>query len=140
MLTTRVTAFLQQRLFTEGTDVQEGDLLYRLERPPFEVFVIDPLLPGREKESEKGTLMELVPSSSEVYSKIQIPLVKCGQAWAGIGDLYFKSSPTRRYEAKIEVASEDIFSNKTLRVRTICPDAAVKTKTADITSTWTRKE
>lgn len=35
-LTARVTAFLEQRLFTEGTEVHEGDLLYRLERPPFE--------------------------------------------------------------------------------------------------------
>ncbi|CAH2604264.1 Efflux RND transporter periplasmic adaptor subunit [Rhodovastum atsumiense] len=32
----RVTAFLQERLFTEGVEVQKGDLLYRLERPPFE--------------------------------------------------------------------------------------------------------
>jgi membrane fusion protein (multidrug efflux system) len=39
VLTARVTAFLQQRLFTEGADVQEGDLLYRLERPPFEAAV-----------------------------------------------------------------------------------------------------
>ena len=39
VLTARVTAFLQQRLFTEGTEVQEGDLLYRLERPPFEAAV-----------------------------------------------------------------------------------------------------
>ncbi len=32
----RVTAFLQERLFTEGSEVRQGDLLYRLERPPFE--------------------------------------------------------------------------------------------------------
>jgi membrane fusion protein, multidrug efflux system len=38
-LTARVTAFLQQRLFTEGSEVKEGDLLYRLERPPFEAAV-----------------------------------------------------------------------------------------------------
>jgi membrane fusion protein (multidrug efflux system) len=38
-LTARVTAFLEQRLFTEGTEVREGDLLYRLERPPFEAAV-----------------------------------------------------------------------------------------------------
>ena len=38
-LTARVTAFLQERLFTEGTEVKEGDLLYRLERPPFEAAV-----------------------------------------------------------------------------------------------------
>ena len=38
-LTARVTAFLEKRLFTEGTEVKEGDLLYTLERPPFEAAV-----------------------------------------------------------------------------------------------------
>ena len=35
-LTARVTAFLDERLFKEGTEVQQGDLLFRLERAPFE--------------------------------------------------------------------------------------------------------
>ena len=38
-LTARVTAFLDQRLFVEGTEVKSGDLLYRLERAPFEAAV-----------------------------------------------------------------------------------------------------
>ena len=38
-LTARVTAFLQQRLFVEGTDVKAGDLLYKLERGSFEADV-----------------------------------------------------------------------------------------------------
>ena len=38
-LTARVTAFLEQRLFTEGTEVKQGELLYRLERAPFEAAV-----------------------------------------------------------------------------------------------------
>jgi membrane fusion protein, multidrug efflux system len=38
-LTARVTAFLDQRLFVEGTEVKQGDLLYRLERAPFEAAV-----------------------------------------------------------------------------------------------------
>jgi membrane fusion protein, multidrug efflux system len=38
-LTARVTAFMDQRLFTEGAEVKQGDLLYRLERPPFEAAV-----------------------------------------------------------------------------------------------------
>ena len=38
-LTARVTAFIDQRLFTEGTEVNQGDLLYRLERAPFEAAV-----------------------------------------------------------------------------------------------------
>jgi membrane fusion protein (multidrug efflux system) len=32
----RVTAFLEQRLFTEGAEVRRGDQLYHLERAPFE--------------------------------------------------------------------------------------------------------
>src|ERR1700677_4949441 len=32
----RVTAFLDKRLFAEGTGIKAGDLLYRLERGPFE--------------------------------------------------------------------------------------------------------
>ena len=35
----RVTAFLDQQLFTEGTDVKKGDLLYTLERPPYQAAV-----------------------------------------------------------------------------------------------------
>src|SRR6516225_9011869 len=35
----RVTAFLEQQLFTAGTDVKKGDLLYTLERPPFQAAV-----------------------------------------------------------------------------------------------------
>jgi membrane fusion protein (multidrug efflux system) len=38
-LTARVTAFLDQWLFKEGTEVKQGDLLYRLERAPFEAAV-----------------------------------------------------------------------------------------------------
>jgi membrane fusion protein (multidrug efflux system) len=35
-LVARVTAFLEKRLFTEGSEVNKGDLLYVLEQPPFQ--------------------------------------------------------------------------------------------------------
>jgi membrane fusion protein, multidrug efflux system len=35
-LIARVTAFLEERHFTEGTEVKQGDLLYVLEQPPFQ--------------------------------------------------------------------------------------------------------
>ena len=38
-LVARVTAFITQRQFTEGAEVRAGDVLYRLERPPFEAQV-----------------------------------------------------------------------------------------------------
>lgn len=38
-LVARVTAFINERLFVEGADVKKGQLLYRLERAPFEADV-----------------------------------------------------------------------------------------------------
>lgn len=38
-LVARVTAFLIKRQFTEGAEIKAGDVLYRLERPPFEAAV-----------------------------------------------------------------------------------------------------
>jgi membrane fusion protein (multidrug efflux system) len=35
----RVSAFLEQQLFAEGTDVKKGDLLYVLEQPPYQAAV-----------------------------------------------------------------------------------------------------
>lgn len=38
-LVARVSAFLEQRLFDEGSEVKKGDLLYRLEQAPFKAQV-----------------------------------------------------------------------------------------------------
>ncbi|MEN3931428.1 efflux RND transporter periplasmic adaptor subunit [Microvirga sp. W0021] len=38
-LVARVTAYLEKQLFEDGADVKKGDLLYRLERGPFEADV-----------------------------------------------------------------------------------------------------
>src|SRR4249920_1899356 len=38
-LVARVTAFLEKRLFVEGSEVKKGDLLYLLEQPPFRAQV-----------------------------------------------------------------------------------------------------
>jgi membrane fusion protein (multidrug efflux system) len=38
-LVARVTAFLDERLFVEGSEVKKGDMLYRLEQPPFQADV-----------------------------------------------------------------------------------------------------
>jgi membrane fusion protein (multidrug efflux system) len=44
----RVTAFMNERLFAEGADVKSGDLLYTLERAPFEADV----------EAKQGTVAQ----------------------------------------------------------------------------------
>ena len=38
-LVARVTAYLEKRLFVEGAEVKQGDLLYQLEQPPFHAQV-----------------------------------------------------------------------------------------------------
>ncbi|HZU89348.1 MAG TPA: efflux RND transporter periplasmic adaptor subunit [Stellaceae bacterium] len=38
-LVARVSAFLEKRLFAEGSEVKKGDLLYLLEQPPFQAVV-----------------------------------------------------------------------------------------------------
>jgi membrane fusion protein, multidrug efflux system len=38
-LVARVTAFIDQRLFTEGAEVKKGDMLYRLEQGPFQADI-----------------------------------------------------------------------------------------------------
>ena len=38
-LVARVTGFLTKQFFTEGAEVKEGDLLYQIEKPPFEADV-----------------------------------------------------------------------------------------------------
>jgi membrane fusion protein (multidrug efflux system) len=38
-LVARVIAFLNERLFVEGAEVKKGDMLYRLEQPPFQADV-----------------------------------------------------------------------------------------------------
>src|SRR5271154_2463920 len=38
-LVARVSAFLEKRLFVEGAEVKQGDLLYLLEQPPFQAQV-----------------------------------------------------------------------------------------------------
>jgi membrane fusion protein (multidrug efflux system) len=38
-LVARITGFLDKRLFTEGAEVKQGDLLYQIEQPPFQAQV-----------------------------------------------------------------------------------------------------
>jgi membrane fusion protein (multidrug efflux system) len=45
----RVTAFLEKVVFTEGQEVKAGDVLYRLEQPPFEADV----------EAKQGTIDQI---------------------------------------------------------------------------------
>jgi membrane fusion protein, multidrug efflux system len=54
----RVTGFLEQQLFTEGTDVKKGDLLYVLEQPPYQaaVNVQDAAVAQAKAQLENGNI------------------------------------------------------------------------------------
>ena len=47
-LLARVTGYLEQRLFTEGSEVKQGQLLYVIEQPPFQAAV----------EADQGSLVQ----------------------------------------------------------------------------------
>ncbi len=63
-LTARVTAFIDQRLFNEGTEVKQGDLLYRLERGPFESAV-------QQQEAAVGDISARLANASIQLSRAQ---------------------------------------------------------------------
>src|SRR5215813_4953653 len=54
----RVTGFLERQLFTEGTDVKKGDLLYVLEQPPYRaaVNVQDAAVAQAKAQLENGSI------------------------------------------------------------------------------------
>jgi membrane fusion protein (multidrug efflux system) len=62
-LVARVSAFLDQQLFTEGTDVKKGDLLYTLERPPFQAAV------DVQKAAIARAAAELENNNTELWRK-----------------------------------------------------------------------
>ena len=63
-LVARVTAFIEERRFTEGAEVQQGDMLYRLERGPFEADVA-------AKQAAVAQTQALLRNASIVLSRAQ---------------------------------------------------------------------
>ena len=83
----RVTAFLDQQLFTEGTDVKKGDLLYTLERPPFQAAV------DVQKAAVAQAEAQLENSNIELWRKQELLEKNAGTQQAA---RHRASSPTRR--------------------------------------------
>jgi membrane fusion protein (multidrug efflux system) len=72
----RVTAFLDQQLFTAGTDVKKGDLLYTLERPPFQAAV------DVQKAAIARAAAELENSNIELWRKQNLLKTNAGSQQA----------------------------------------------------------
>jgi membrane fusion protein, multidrug efflux system len=80
-LVARVTAFLEKRLFAEGTEVHKGDLLYQLEQPPFQAQVdagkaAEEQLEAQHKNAEQALerAQQLLRSASGPQSNVDSTL------------------------------------------------------------------
>ncbi len=60
-LVARITGFLEQRLFTEGSEVTKGQLLYVIEQPPFQAQV----------EANQGTLAQARANAEFAVAQFQ---------------------------------------------------------------------
>ena len=63
-LVARVSAFLEQRLFTEGGEVKQGDLLYKLEEGPFQADVM-------AKQAALGQIDALLQNANQTLGRAQ---------------------------------------------------------------------
>ncbi len=63
-LVARVTAFLEQRLFSEGSEVKKGDVLYKLEEGPFQADFM-------AKQAAVGQLNALLLNANQTLTRQQ---------------------------------------------------------------------
>jgi len=94
-LVARVTAFLDQRLFTEGTEIKEGDLLYKLEQAPFEADVM-------AKQAALGQVNALLENATQTLNR-QAALLNTP---AGQRSNYDQAVANQRSEAAQVLAAE----------------------------------
>ena len=94
----RVSAFLQQQLFTEGTDVKNGDLLYVLEQPPYRASV------NVQKASIAQAQAQLDNAKTELWRKQQLVEKSTGTQQA----LDTAEATQRTYEAQLQAAQAQL--------------------------------
>jgi membrane fusion protein, multidrug efflux system len=111
-LVARVTAFLDQQLFTEGTDVKKGDLLYTLERPPFQAVV------DVQKAAIARAAAELENNNTELWRKQNLleknagsqQAVDSAQAAQRVAAAQLQSAQAQLKRAQIDLDYTDIRS------------------------------
>jgi membrane fusion protein (multidrug efflux system) len=108
----RVTAFLDQQLFTEGTDVKKGDLLYTLERPPYQAAV------DVQKAAVAQAQAQLENSNIELWRKQELLEKSAGskqaldsaQATQRVGVAQLQSAQAQLERAQIDLGYTEIRS------------------------------
>jgi len=94
----RVSAFLQQQLFAEGTDVKNGDLLYVLEQPPYRASV------NVQKASIAQAQAQLDNAKTELWRKQELVEKSTGTQQA----LDTAEATQRTYEAQLQAAQAQL--------------------------------
>jgi membrane fusion protein (multidrug efflux system) len=97
----RVTAFLEKQLFTEGTDVKKGDLLYVLERAPYQAAV------DVQKAAIAQAQAQLENGKAELWRKQQLVEKNSGTQQAVDSALATQRSETAQVQAaqaQLEIA------------------------------------
>ena len=108
----RVTAFLDQQLFTEGTDVKKGDLLYTLERPPYQAAL------DVQKAAVAQAQAQLENSNIELWRKQELLEKSAGskqaldsaQAAQRVGVAQLQSAQAQLERAQIDLGYTEIRS------------------------------
>ena len=108
----RVTAFLDQQLFTEGTDVKKGDLLYTLERPPYQAAL------DVQKAAVAQAQAQLENSNIELWRKQELLEKSAGskqaldsaQATQRVGVAQLQSAQAQLERAQIDLGYTEIRS------------------------------
>jgi membrane fusion protein (multidrug efflux system) len=72
-LRARVTGFLEQRLFDEGTDVKAGDLLFVIEKAPYEATVAQRQAELASAEANKANTAAQLARGEELVKNDNIP-------------------------------------------------------------------
>ena len=98
----RVTAFLDQQLFTEGIDVKKGDLLYVLERPPYQATV------DVQKAAAAQAKAQLENSNIELWRKQELLEKSAGSKQA----LDSAQATQRTQTAQVQAAEAQLESAK----------------------------
>jgi membrane fusion protein, multidrug efflux system len=108
----RVTAWLDKQLFVEGTDVKKGDLLYTLEKPPFQAAV------DRQKAAVAQAEAQLANADIELRRAQQLMQTSAGtqqrfdnaQASQRVAAAQLKAAQAQLETAQIDLDYTDIYS------------------------------
>ena len=108
----RVTAWLDKQLFVEGTDVKKGDLLYTLEKPPFQAAV------DRQKAAVAQAEAQLANADIELRRAQQLVERSAGtqqhldtaEASQRVAAAQLKSAQAQLETAQIDLDYTDIYS------------------------------